>query len=230
MEPRTRLQDKPGDAALEEARAPHRDPTPVTSECPSPPGGPKRTPRASSRPGRRPAGPEGLGERAGGREASRRREKPGAVTRPCLTLLGAQHPGPEGAGVTRQHRPLGAAGCPGRGRQELSLQLGGGPPQGGKSRRRELGCIEVAPGLFTPSGPALPLQPPPGGSAVSWKQRPLSACTLCQPGWFPGRGPLQEPAPFKYTRRTDQVPSASHVGVLHAFTHDTHKPGDHPEI
>lgn len=79
------------------------------------------------------------------------------MTRPRLTLLGAEHPGPEGAGVTHQHRPLGAAGCPGRGRQELSLQLGGGPPQGGNSRHRELGCIEVAPGLFTPPGPALPL-------------------------------------------------------------------------
>lgn len=64
------------------------------------------------------------------------------MTRPRLTLLGAEHPGPEGAGVTHQHHPLGAAGCPGRGRQELSLQLGGGPPQGGNSRHRELGCIE----------------------------------------------------------------------------------------
>lgn len=81
-------------------------------------------------------------------------------------------------------------------------------PQGGRSRRRELGCIEVAPGLFTPSGPALPLQPPPGGSAVSWKQLPLSARTPCQPGWFLGRGPLLQ---IHQTPRT-KSPSASHVG------------------
>ena len=186
----------------------HTETRPRAPECPSPQGGPRRTPRASSHPRRRPAGPEGLREHTGGREASRLKEKPGPVKRPRLTLLGAEHPGPEGAGLTHQRRLLGAEGCLGPGRWELSLQLDGVPPQGGRSRRRELGCIEVAPGLFTPSGPALPIQPLPGGSAVSWKQRPLSAHTPCQPGWLLGRGPLLQ---IHQTPRT-KSPSASHVG------------------
>ena len=185
----------------------HTETRPRAPECPSPQGGPRRTPRASSRPRRRPTGPEGLGEHTGGREASRHEEKPGPVTRPPLTLLGAKHPGPRERGPHPSTVFWGLRAAWGR-EAGAESPAGWSAPQGGRSRRRELGCIEVAPGLFTLSGPALPLQPPPGGSAVSWKQRPLSARTPCQPGWFLGRGLLLQ---IHQTPRT-KSPSASHVG------------------
>ena len=123
------------------------------------------------------------------------------MTRPRLTLLGAEHPGPEGAGLTHQRRLLGAEGCLGPGRWELSLQLDGVPPQGGRSRRRELGCIEVAPGLFTPSGPALPLQP---RREAQQSPRSSGPCLLAPLANLAGSwgGVLS----FRYTRRRGPSP------------------------